>query len=51
MIAMGEDPEQALPAHRTEVQPPEMGIAPINNDNLATIQQRDADDMHHAGGA
>jgi len=36
-MALGDDPEQALPAQRTEVQPPELGIAPLNNDNLETI--------------
>jgi len=32
------DPVDALPAHRTEVQPPELSAAPHNNDALETIQ-------------
>ncbi len=35
------NPEVDLPASGTEVQPPELGSAPLNNDDMATIQQRD----------
>ena len=49
MLALGGDPLQALPAHRTEGQPPEFGIAPHNNDNLETIQQRE--DVRRAAAA
>ena len=45
----GGDPEIDLPAHGTEVQHPEMGNAPQDNDNLNTIQQRDEGEEEAAG--
>lgn len=39
--AMQGDPEQDLPAHRTEVQPPELSSPPFNNANLKTIEVRE----------
>jgi len=35
------DPDQDLPAHATEVQPPDLARTPLKNDALDTIEQRE----------